>query len=194
MYSEKIKNHWDRIFNQDENGFDKVFKTTLEEVEMLTKDYNFSLVPKEPYRSDTVFSKDWQTDAICRRCGEIEDVLKKYYVRNREDLDRRLANSDKLGETLEQTEGLPLEVVIELVKDLNYIWVVDPKEENDSFGQPVEIPTRDITVDFEHKELVVYNECDNEEWYRFPFEKYKKTWWLKNDTPITAVEDSNKKE
>ena len=123
-----------------------------------------------------------------------QKIHKLYSNSNKEDLDRRLANYDKLGETLEQTESLPLEVVIELVKDLNYIWVIDPKEENDSFGQPVEISTRDITVDFEHKELVIYNECDNEEWYRFPFKKYKKTWWLKNDTPITAVEDSNKKE
>lgn len=85
----------------------------------------------------------------------------------------------KLEDLEEQTEGLPLEVVIELVKDLNYIYIIDPKEENDSFGQPVEISIRDITVDFEHKELVIYNECDNEEWYRFPFKKYKKTWWLK---------------
>ena len=185
MYNGKFRQFYNQQFKEDLD-----FNDSLK----LLNNYTKSIAPKEKYTYNIFFSTDWQTDLICRRYVQIEEVMQKYWVCNREDLNRRLANSDKLGETLEQTEGLPLEVVIELVKDLNYIWVIDPKEENDSFGQPVKIPTRDITVDFEHKELVVYNECDNEEWYRFPFEMYKKTWWLKNDTPITAVEDSNKKE
>jgi len=78
-------------------------------------------------------------------------------------------------------KDISLNTILEIVKDSNYIVIIDPIKDNASYGETVEISTRDITIDFDTKEIVIYNECDNEEWYRFPFNEYKKTWWLAND-------------
>lgn len=55
-----------------------------------------SLAPKKEIRDKIKFSDDWQTEFICRRYCEIEDVLMKYNVTSLEDLEKRLGdNYDK---------------------------------------------------------------------------------------------------
>ena len=51
-----------------------------------------SLAPKKEIRDKIKFSDDWQTEFICRRYCEIEDVLMKYNVTSLEDLEKRLGD------------------------------------------------------------------------------------------------------
>ena len=180
MESKNFEVTYKSRFNETfEEMYKRQFNETFEDTKKIINNYTLSIVPEKELRETIYFSTDWQTDFVCRRYCEIEDILKEYHVLNKEDLNRRLANSDKLGEAQEQF-GLPFEAIFGLSANEEFITVIDPLETSDSYGEEIIVSTRDITIDFQNKEIVIYEECDNEEWARLPFDDYKKTWWLMN--------------
>ena len=75
------------------NGDFKYFIMDWEK-ENKVDDYTISLVPKKELRQNFIFSDDWQTNEICKRYCNIEDLLTKYSVSNKEDLNTRLDKAD----------------------------------------------------------------------------------------------------
>ena len=59
-----------------------------------TDNYTLSLVPKKEFRKNLIFSPDWQTNEICKRYCDIEDILKKHKVKNSKDLNERLEKAE----------------------------------------------------------------------------------------------------
>lgn len=58
--------------------------------EFKREDYTICISPAKSIRNKIRFSKDWQTDEICRRYCDIEDIFKSKGIKNLEDLKNRL--------------------------------------------------------------------------------------------------------
>lgn len=78
---EQANKHWEeyiRVWNES-NG---------------TDNYTLALVPKKEFRKNLIFSPDWQTNEICKRYCDIEDILMKHKVKNSKDLNERLEKAE----------------------------------------------------------------------------------------------------
>ena len=95
-------------------------------------------------------------------------------------LEEELEYADKCH-NLEQELGCPLDMYVSIKENGIFIEEEYDEEEHTGLTRLVNIPPRDLCLDFKKDEITIYWEYTLDIYMELKFSDYKKTWWLKED-------------
>ena len=107
-----IMNEWEKKYEKDWEQF-KVLWEKNNEIDNFTK----SLVPPKRLRNNLIFSHDWQTNEVCKRYCNIEDILMEHEVKNSNDLNERLEKAELFDYLMSHVKN------VEYVDYANYYYM-----------------------------------------------------------------------
>ena len=82
-------NEWKKEYDKGWEDFKALWEMNNE-----TDNFTKSLVPPKRLRDNFIFSQDWQTNEVCKRYCNIEDILMEHEVKNSNDLNERLEKAE----------------------------------------------------------------------------------------------------
>ena len=107
------------------------------------------LTPNKEIREKIIFSKDWQTNEICKKCCQLEDI--------------------------EEELGMSLKTYVRLHQD-GFYGICEDDDHDKPYIYQFDNRCFDIFPD--DKTIIVYWEGSNEEYTTYRIEDYGKTWAL----------------